>query len=106
MHEIKKIKAVGVMSGTSLDGIDVAICEFWFNKKWNFKILRAKTFKYQANILNALKTAKNLSAIELIDLHNFYGRYIGKIVKEFIQGENIDIIASHGHTIFHQPEKK
>ena len=106
MNQIKKIKAVGVMSGTSLDGLDIAVCEFWFSKKWNFKILRAETFKYEKNILHYLQTAKDLSSSNLIDLNNIYGKYIGKKVKNFLQGEIVDLIASHGHTIFHRPEKK
>lgn len=93
------------MSGTSLDGLDIAICEFWFDTKWNFKILRAKTYKYETSILNKLKRAKDFSALEFIEFHNFYGKYIGTKINEFLKNEKVDLISSHGHTIFHQPEK-
>ncbi len=106
MYKFNKIKAVGIMSGTSLDGLDIAICEFWFNKKWKYKIIRAKTLNYEKNILKSLQTAKDLPAIDLLNLHNSYGEYIGKKVIEFLNGYKVDLIASHGHTIFHQPQNK
>ncbi|QOW09462.1 anhydro-N-acetylmuramic acid kinase [Kaistella flava (ex Peng et al. 2021)] len=103
--------ALGLMSGTSLDGLD--ICHAFFEKnevgKWNFKILNAATFPYSEKWENKLRNAIYLSAEEIFELNSEYGFYLGQKVKEFIQKyslENIDFIASHGHTVFHQPQKK
>ncbi|WP_226064755.1 anhydro-N-acetylmuramic acid kinase [Kaistella polysaccharea] len=103
--------ALGLMSGTSLDGLD--ICHASFKKdeagKWNFEILNASTIPYSQELENQLRTATELSPEGLFDLHANYGFYLGEKVKDFIEKhslKNIDLIASHGHTVFHQPKKK
>lgn len=103
--------ALGLMSGTSLDGLD--ICHASFQKdvsgKWNFKILSADTFPYSETWEHQLRNAIHLSAETIFELNAEYGFYLGEKVKEFIERyslANIDFIASHGHTIFHQPQKK
>lgn len=103
--------ALGLMSGTSLDGLD--ICHVAFQKddlgKWTFKILNSATFSYSETWENKLRNAIHLSAEELFELNSEYGFYLGEKVLEFIEQyslENIDLIASHGHTVFHQPQKK
>lgn len=103
--------ALGLMSGTSLDGLD--ICHASFQKddfgKWNFKILDSSTFSYSETWESKLRNAIHLSAEELFELHSEYGFYLGEKVLKFIEQyslENIDLIASHGHTVFHQPQKK
>ncbi len=99
---------IGLMSGTSLDGLDIAYCSFILNNNsWQYKILKAKTVEYSAEWLEKLKTIHNKSAFELVSADIEYGKYIGKFVKEFIDENNInvDFICSHGHTIFHQPQK-
>ena len=100
--------AIGVMSGTSLDGIDVALCRFSNpGVKWSYEIIEAQTFNYPTIWLEKLKEAPELNAEDFILLHNEYGRYTGELVKQFLQGkEQPLIVASHGHTIFHQPERK
>jgi anhydro-N-acetylmuramic acid kinase len=102
------IKTVGLMSGTSLDGLDLVAVEFWqTGEKWQFKIEAAETFEYSAEWKNRLKNAPELSGVELIQLHTEYGRFLGSETKWFIEQNHFqpDIVASHGHTIFHQPEK-
>jgi anhydro-N-acetylmuramic acid kinase len=102
------IKAVGLMSGTSLDGLDLVAVEFWqTGEKWQFKIEAAETLEYAAERKNRLKNAPELSGVELIQLHTEYGRFLGSETKRFITENHFqpDIVASHGHTIFHQPEK-
>jgi len=98
---------MGIMSGTSLDGLDLAICQFSFNEKWNFNIIDAKTIPYSDNWKQKLSTADKLSGIDLINLHKEYGKLIGNTANDFIQSfaHKIDFIASHGHTVFHQPDK-
>jgi len=102
-----KIKAIGIMSGTSLDGVDIAACEFSFiNKRWNYQISAATTFEYPISLLKQLKLAPELSGFELSKLHVDYGKFIGKLVNRFIGETQFapEFIASHGYTVFHQPE--
>lgn len=97
------------MSGTSLDGLDIAYCSFEESKsKWSFKIEAASTINYDKVWLNKLQNAHKLSGEKLMELHNEYGTYLGKQVAKFVKNEKIskvDFVASHGHTIFHQPHK-
>ncbi|MBP2616540.1 anhydro-N-acetylmuramic acid kinase [Chryseobacterium jejuense] len=104
-----KTLAIGLMSGTSLDGLDICLAEFEKKDKWHFQILKAETLPYSTDWENKLRNSIHLSATDLLELHTDYGFYLGQKVKEFIekhQLENIDLIASHGHTVFHQPQRK
>ncbi len=103
-----KILAIGTMSGTSLDGIDIALCSFSeSDKSWNYKIVEAETIAYPVFWTEKLKGAHDLNAQEFLLLNNEYGRYTGELISRFMHGKNIpQLIASHGHTIFHQPEKR
>lgn len=104
-----KALAIGLMSGTSLDGLDICLAAFEKQDKWTFQILKAETFPYSEDWENRLKNSIHLSAEDLLELHSEYGFYLGEQVKEFIhqhQLENISLIASHGHTVFHQPQRK
>ncbi|WP_294288388.1 anhydro-N-acetylmuramic acid kinase [uncultured Chryseobacterium sp.] len=101
--------ALGLMSGTSLDGLDICLVRFEKKQAWDFRILKAETLPYSAEWESKLRNSIYLSAEELLELHSEYGFYLGKSVKNFIekhQLQNIDLIASHGHTVFHQPKKK
>jgi anhydro-N-acetylmuramic acid kinase len=100
--------AVGVMSGTSLDGIDIALCRFSeCGNGWNFQIIDAETVSYPSSWIEKLNNAPGLNAEEFLILHNEYGRYTGELIKEFLfMKESPKLVASHGHTIFHQPDKK
>jgi len=102
--------AIGLMSGTSLDGLDLCYSRFSENAgKWDFEILKAETFPYPEIWENKLRNAFYLSSQELLELNSEYGFYLGEKTKEFIEKkkiEKIEVISSHGHTVFHQPEKK
>lgn len=103
-----KIKVIGAMSGTSLDGLDIAAVEFTFqNGEWIFNLTTAKTVSYSPKWLKKLKNAPALLGEKLIGLHSEYGNFTGKQINQFIKetGFKPDLIASHGHTVFHQPEK-
>lgn len=101
------ITALGIMSGTSLDGIDLALCRFDYSGKWNYEIENAQTIPYSGEWTDKLINASTLNAEDFLLLHNEYGRYIGNLINEFIPGKSTpDLICSHGHTIFHQPEKR
>jgi anhydro-N-acetylmuramic acid kinase len=109
MDSKQKYKVIGLMSGTSLDGIDIAYCTFHFQKGWKYTIEKAETLAYTTPWLKKLKEAHRLPAEKLIELDHAYGNFLGTLCKNFIdkhQLRSIDFIASHGHTIFHQPEKK
>lgn len=99
---------IGVMSGTSLDGIDLAHINFTIkDSKWNYQILESETVSYSENWLNKLKVAVSFSEEKLIELNEDYTELLGKIVKSFIdnyQIKNLDAVCSHGHTILHQPQ--
>lgn len=106
---MNEYRVVGVMSGTSLDGLDIAMCKFQKkNETWEYAIEAAKTVEYDSYWRNNLSKANELSTESFLLLNNAYGEYIGAEVNDFIKSTNStpDIIASHGHTVFHQPEKK
>ncbi len=99
---------VGVMSGTSLDGVDLALLHFHFDsEKWAFEIGVAETIGYNELWVQRLKTAVNFNENELQELNHTYTQLLGNIIRSFIekhQLENIDAVCSHGHTILHQPQ--
>ncbi|MDB9895233.1 MAG: anhydro-N-acetylmuramic acid kinase [Flavobacteriales bacterium] len=106
MNNGKKYSVIGVMSGTSLDGLDIIKCSFIFKKDWEYRIHKCKTVKYSKKWFQTLSTLhqKNQKKIDQISIA--YGNFIAKEINEFIsKDELVDIICSHGHTIFHQPEK-
>ena len=99
----------GLMSGTSLDGVDIAHCIFYkANDKWAFNINKAVTIKYDEDWKNKLAGLETQSALTFAHTHVEYGHYLGKLVNDFIEQNNLktDFVSSHGHTIFHQPENK
>jgi anhydro-N-acetylmuramic acid kinase len=106
--EEKEIFAIGLMSGTSLDGIDLVYIKFLKSKATSFEILHAETVAYSKEWKQLLQRAIHFSSEELLDLDRRYGKHLGNTIQHFIQHykiKNIDFIASHGHTILHQPQK-
>ena len=100
--------AIGLMSGTSLDGLDIVYVKFQKSDYANFEILLAETISYSDIWKERLQSAINLDKNVTSVLHNEYGVFLGIKTKEFISKNTIqklDFIASHGHTVFHQPEK-
>ncbi len=98
--------AIGMMSGTSLDGVDLVYVKFNFDKTYTFEILEAETLKYSEYWINTLQNAFNETVHNLADLSLKYGQFLGeqvKLFKEKYKIKNIDFIASHGHTVFHKP---
>lgn len=105
-HKHKTFRAIGLMSGTSLDGVDVLCADFSYeNDTWQYHILAAKTYPYSEMWLARLQHLPNESAVNFAKTHAFYGRYLGQLVQTFLKetGLQADFVASHGHTIFHQP---
>ncbi|CEN37050.1 AnhMurNAc kinase [Capnocytophaga canimorsus] len=104
---MKGYKIIGLMSGTSLDGLDIAFCHFKKeNEQWFFDIEAAKSISYDQNMRESLKNAVHLSAEQLLRLHNQYGKWLGEQTQLFISEKKINpqTIASHGHTVFYQPQ--
>lgn len=99
--------AIGLMSGSSLDGLDICYVRFRVgDSSFAYEILQADCIEYSNEFRERLRTAPNLSAFEFAKLHTEAGNFFGKLTKNFIQKnkiENLDFICSHGQTIFHQP---
>ncbi len=103
---MKRYNVIGIMSGTSLDGLDIAYCNFLFsNNRWHYNILHAETIEYKPSWRQELQKLETLSGRELWAFHTKFGHFIGKQVDNFIKKHNltIDFVCSHGHTVFHQP---
>ena len=104
----KEIFAIGLMSGTSLDGIDLVYVKFLKKEYSFFEIIHTETVSYTKEWKQVLKQAIHLSSKELLDLDVVYGKHLGSVLVNFISNykiTEIDFIASHGHTILHQPEE-
>jgi len=98
---------IGLMSGTSLDGLDIAYVEFDENNENHYQIIHAETIAYSKDWQTKLKEAFTYTADELMHLDADYGKFLGTKVLEFIKNhqiDKVDLIASHGQTVFHRPE--
>jgi len=96
------------MSGTSLDGIDLVYVSFNEKNYKDFSIIHAETIPYAKEWKEFLNNAIYKDETELKELDTVYGKYLGQTIQNFIYNykiDKIDFIASHGHTIFHEPEK-
>ncbi len=105
----KVYNVIGLMSGTSLDGLDIAYCRFTFtNKQWEYEIINTETILYSNECKKTLLSLETADALTFQRINVEYGFYLGQRVSDFIINYNIkaDFVSSHGHTIFHQPEKK
>tara|TARA_S200000501_G_scaffold377390_1_gene435607 strand:+ start:257 stop:1324 length:1068 start_codon:yes stop_codon:yes gene_type:complete len=102
-------KVIGVMSGTSLDGIDICFATYYYHfGKWEFTFNNSKTVKYDKNWVYKLKNAHHLNEENLLKLDVEYTKYLSNSILQFIDENkinNIDLISSHGHTVLHQPKK-
>ena len=102
-------KVIGLMSGTSLDGLDIACCQFTVSgKKWSYKILSAATVKYNGQWKKRLGEAHKINGEGLTRLDAEFGAFMAAQANQFMRAYRtgkIELIASHGHTVFHQPEK-
>lgn len=101
-------RVIGVMSGTSLDGTDLVFVKISKNNSYSFELLNAETYPYSDKWKNSLTKAFYFTGEELTKVDVEYGAYLAKTINDFIvknELRNIDFIASHGHTIFHQPQE-
>jgi anhydro-N-acetylmuramic acid kinase len=103
---MKSFCVVGLMSGTSLDGLDMACVEFTLQRgKWKYVITAAETIGYNKALLLRLSEADQLLASGLAELDAWYGKWMGIQVNRFIAKHRLKptLLSSHGHTVFHQP---
>lgn len=103
----KEVFAIGVMSGTSLDGVDLVYVKFQREHHYHFEIIYSETVSYDKKWKSILQQSISLSSEDLAVLNKEYGIFLGGVIHEFIeknQLHNIAFIASHGHTVFHRPE--
>lgn len=102
--------AIGLMSGTSLDGLDLCCARFYHRDgEWQFEILHAETQAYTPETESRLRGAYQMAAPDLLALNAAYGFYLGQSVSSFITKYRIgtvDVIGSHGHTVYHQPQRQ
>jgi len=106
---VNEYRAIGVMSGTSLDGLDIACCFFTEqNGQWSYCIEQAETIAYDNTFRNKLRNAGQLDGAALTLLSNEFGRKVGAEVNSFCEKHSLSpqLVASHGHTVFHQPGNK
>ena len=100
---------VGVMSGTSLDGLDLALIEFFLNRdKWEYRYLATTTKAYSVSWQEKLSKARFLDSEPLMELDDDYTNFLADQILLFMKENteySIDLVSSHGHTVHHQPEQ-
>tara|TARA_B100000941_G_scaffold280268_1_gene246537 strand:- start:435 stop:1490 length:1056 start_codon:yes stop_codon:yes gene_type:complete len=104
---MNEISAIGVMSGSSLDGLDICYCDFKYIKsKWQFQNLRGETIPFPKDIYSQLINVGVFSGRKLAELDVILGIWIGQMIRIFCQRHQYQphIIGSHGHTVFHDPK--
>jgi anhydro-N-acetylmuramic acid kinase len=111
-------KVIGLMSGSSLDGLDIVYVHLQegtssakdSSRRWEFSIIQTACYPYSKEWRDKLAGARSLPAGEYLSLHTAYGHYLGEQVQRFIEEHQlhyqVQLIASHGHTTFHFPEHK
>jgi anhydro-N-acetylmuramic acid kinase len=109
--DLNNLQLIGLMSGTSLDGLDIAHVKFQFSSSQNidFEIINAETIAYPHALLERLKLSTELKASDLFQLHHDLGLHYADCLKAFslkigVNLAEIDAVASHGQTIFHRPD--
>jgi anhydro-N-acetylmuramic acid kinase len=101
-------KVIGLMSGSSLDGLDIVYAQLdEVRGKWSYEIKHAECVVYNEDWLNDLAHATDKNVSDYLRINTAYGRYIGEQVNQFIEKNSlhhqVHFIASHGHTVFHEP---
>jgi anhydro-N-acetylmuramic acid kinase len=100
------MRVIGVMSGSSLDGIDLACCDLNKGEKgWDFRVVNARTIPFPAALREGLLVASGASALDMARLHRDLGRMIGEACRQMHVEHPSKLVSSHGHTIFHQPSE-
>src|ERR1017187_6859612 len=98
-------RVIGLMSGSSLDGLDIAYVQLEeVRGKWSYQILHADCVPYTDKMLSDLQHASGMNVSDFLRLHTRYGKYLGEKINKFIAAHElahkVHFIASHGHTVF------
>ena len=102
----QNVTALGIMSGTSLDGLDLALCEYYPDQGWQYVVIKSATFSYNEAWRQLLESAPTLSGVNLIKCSNDFTNLVAQKIAEFCaESPAPDLIAAHGHTVFHVPEE-
>lgn len=107
MYKTATYPMIGLMSGTSGDGLDIVFALFKYDTKWTFELVCGETIPFPKDLGDALSQCHLFKSEDLAHLDIRFGRWMGLQVADFCLREQISplAIASHGHTVFHQPEK-
>ena len=103
------INIIGLMSGTSVDGLDVCYVSFPKNKIEEYEILNCTTVDYPTDLKNQLNNIINYDQRKIKEIDLKFGEFIGLSINKFLKENKLDLpdlISSHGHTVFHNPEEK
>ncbi len=103
---MESYKIVGVMSGTSLDGLDLALCRLSYaDGHWQHRLLAARTVPYGDHWRRMLSDVVTADGFEFARIDRHFGHFAGQQVRAFLEDcdQTADAVASHGHTVFHQP---
>jgi anhydro-N-acetylmuramic acid kinase len=102
-------RVIGVMTGTSMDGVDLVYCHIHFDKDWTYKIVKVECDSIQQEWKTRINQLPKATAFDFSKAHVDFGKFLGERIKSFINKNHleneVDFVASHGQTIFHQPEK-
>jgi len=107
-NTMKTYKVIGIMSGSSMDGIDLALCNITSdNGTYTYSIEQAHTYEYSETWRLRLSQIRKADSLAYAKTDVFYGHYLGQLVNQFVKDNNlkVDLVASHGHTVFHYPEE-
>ena len=100
------MKFVGLMSGSSLDGLDIALCQFDIKgNSFTGSIEKAITVPFPKTLAKRLSQGALLDAYALSLLDHDFGKWCGEQVAKHFSKKEFSAIASHGHTLLHHPEK-
>lgn len=105
---MKQYRILGMMSGTSLDGLDLALVELTrAANTWTYRLLATEALSYEPGLRRRLEDAIQIPAADLLAFHAEYGTWLGQQAKAFLAktGLQADAVASHGHTVHHRPER-
>lgn len=112
MEPTRVYTVLGGMSGTSLDGLDLALCRFEHRPNetvsWRYEMRAAETLDYPSTWCEQLAGAQHLGGEALTELDRRYGRFLGEAARAFLERNHLptpDLYVSHGHTVFHAPER-